>query len=152
MVRRTWFFVGKGFDKAQGTTNKAHHLCPPAHRTSPNGRKSNLAFALACLPRQTRIDMSVFYAFCRVVDDIADDPDLAVEEKRAGLRHWDQIVSGEANPTDELEIAVDEVFQRYNIDRDTAREIIRGMEMDLDVRRYKLTTIFKPTVIGSPQP
>ena len=35
--------------------------------------KSNLAFAFMCVPQDRRPDLNVFYAFCRVVDDIADD-------------------------------------------------------------------------------
>ena len=34
--------------------------------------RSNLAFALASLPEERREDMYAFYAFCRIVDDIAD--------------------------------------------------------------------------------
>ncbi len=55
---------------------------------------SNLAFALAVLPRRKRDDMRVFYAFCRVVDDIADDPGFPVEERLAGLNRWREILSG----------------------------------------------------------
>ena len=36
--------------------------------------KSNLALAFVALPRERRADISTFYAFCRVVDDIADEP------------------------------------------------------------------------------
>ena len=32
---------------------------------------SNLAFVFFSLPKQKRIDISTFYAFCRLVDDIA---------------------------------------------------------------------------------
>ena len=38
--------------------------------------KSNLAFALLCLPKQRRRDMVLLYAFCRVIDDIADDTEI----------------------------------------------------------------------------
>ena len=37
------------------------------------GSKSNLAFALRCLPKERRTDMVTFYAFCRIVDDLADE-------------------------------------------------------------------------------
>ena len=51
--------------------------------------KSNLAFAFACLPAQKRCDMISFYAFCRVIDDIAAQTNLlalnaAIEAARAG--------------------------------------------------------------------
>ena len=43
---------------------------------------SNLAIALRVLPRERRRDMHVFYAFCRVVDDLADEPGLPMQERR----------------------------------------------------------------------
>ena len=42
--------------------------------------KSNLAFALGCLPKERKRDMITFYAFCREVDDVVDevaDPSVA---------------------------------------------------------------------------
>ena len=44
--------------------------------------KSNLALAFVALPPERRQDITTFYAFCRLVDDIADDPALPVAEKR----------------------------------------------------------------------
>ena len=49
---------------------------------------SNLAFAFFCLPKEKRRDISTFYAFCRHVDDIADDPGLPTEDRRARLEGW----------------------------------------------------------------
>jgi phytoene synthase len=50
--------------------------------------KSNLALAFVSLGRERRQDITLFYAFCRVIDDIADDVDLSAEEKRRGLAEW----------------------------------------------------------------
>jgi phytoene synthase len=41
--------------------------------------KSNLALAFVPLGRERRHDITIFYAFRRVVDDIADDVDLIAE-------------------------------------------------------------------------
>ena len=57
---------------------------------------SNLAFALAVLPRDRRDDMRVFYAFCRVVDDIVDSETAASEEKSAALDRWRALVRNDA--------------------------------------------------------
>ena len=46
--------------------------------------KSNLALAFVALPRPRREDASVFYAFCRVVDDLADEPGDRRKAERAG--------------------------------------------------------------------
>jgi len=43
--------------------------------------KSNLAFALNILPKERRDDMVVFYAFCRTMDDLADDPSVATADR-----------------------------------------------------------------------
>ncbi len=50
--------------------------------------KSNLALAFISLGRERRRDITTFYAFCRVIDDIADSPELSVAEKAQGLAAW----------------------------------------------------------------
>ena len=52
--------------------------------------KSNLALAFISLGRERKRDISVFYAFCRVIDDIADDEYATAgcsrSERRSGGR------------------------------------------------------------------
>src|SRR5260370_32101692 len=50
--------------------------------------KSNLALAFISLGRERKRDINIFYAFCRVVDDIADSSKLNVAEKRQRLAAW----------------------------------------------------------------
>ncbi len=50
--------------------------------------KSNLALAFVSLGAERRRDITTFYAFCRVIDDIADSTQLSVAEKAAGLAAW----------------------------------------------------------------
>ena len=50
--------------------------------------KSNLALAFVALGKERREDITVFYAFCRMVDDIADSPGTAPEEKARELAAW----------------------------------------------------------------
>lgn len=99
--------------------------------------KSNLAFALVSLPKQKRIDMTTFYAFCRIVDDIADDPSQPAEDRRQQLQSWKELVLDERPPTSELEREIADLLTRYPIDRQTMLEIILGVEMDLDTSRYE---------------
>ena len=54
------------------------------------GAKSNLAFALRVLPPERREDAVTFYAFCRVVDDLADDLTRPPDERARGLDAWEQ--------------------------------------------------------------
>ena len=61
--------------------------------------KSNLAFALSCLPKERKRDMVTFYAFCRVIDDLADDLDIPLAEREQGLTEWqDGIKNGFDQP------------------------------------------------------
>ena len=52
--------------------------------------KSNLALAFISLPRERRDDITVFYAWCRVIDDIADDPGEPTAQRQAALDLWKQ--------------------------------------------------------------
>lgn len=98
--------------------------------------QSNLAFAFACLPRQKREDMTVFYAFCRIVDDIADDPEPPVDVKQTGLDSWKALILQEREPVVTVEREICELMQRYGINPELMLDIIRGVEMDLTLRRY----------------
>ena len=57
-------------------------------RQTVERKKSNLAFAFFCLDKGRAKDMEIFYAFCRLMDDIADEPERPAPEKRAELDAW----------------------------------------------------------------
>ena len=99
--------------------------------------KSNLAFALKILPPERRDDMEVFYAFCRTMDDLADDPQLPADERASSLEAWKHgLVSGFAQP-DTLQRQVTEMRDRREIPTDLLVEIIEGCRMDLQPLRFQ---------------
>jgi len=49
---------------------------------------SNLALAFILLPREKRDAMSALYAFCRAVDDVADEDSIPTEKRREQLSAW----------------------------------------------------------------
>jgi phytoene synthase len=99
---------------------------------------SNLAFALAVLPRRKRKDMGIFYAFCRVIDDLADDPELPQEEKRNGLARWRMLVRGEiSEPSPGIESEWVDLLKRYDFQQSEVEAIIDGVEMDLEPLRFE---------------
>lgn len=99
--------------------------------------KSNLAFAFACIPKDRRKDMVTFYAYCRLVDDIADDTTLPANEKLIRLGRWrNGLLRGFDDPSP-VEAATVELFDRYAIDPEVPIQIIDGMEMDLEIKRYE---------------
>jgi phytoene synthase len=99
--------------------------------------KSNLALAFISLGRERRRDITTFYAFCRVIDDIADDVDLTVEEKRRRLNEWRQWLQATAPDESSFARDVRELMKRYPITPEMLEEIIAGVEMDLSIRRYQ---------------
>ena len=114
-------------------------VSPPSIQAADVARqaKSNLAFALACLPRERRRDMVTFYAFCRLVDDIADEGMLSLKDRRIQLGAWRRIVRGEQDPADEIARDLIRFPQHYGFDAGLLEEIIDGCSMDLEVRRYQ---------------
>jgi len=93
--------------------------------------KSNLALAFVALGRERRNDITIFYAFCRVIDDIADSPEGSPEQKANDLRVWRKWIR-EISP-DEPELARDVrgLYSKYAITPEMLDEIIDGVEMDL---------------------
>jgi len=51
--------------------------------------RSNLALAFISLGRERRRDITTFYAFCRLVDDIVDSSELSSDEKAIRLARFD---------------------------------------------------------------
>ncbi len=99
---------------------------------------SNLAFALAVLPPAKRDDMRVFYAFCRVADDIADDPGFSIEERQAALLHWRELIRGDgASARSGVETEFVELVKRQQLDPVELEAIIDGVEMDLTPLRFQ---------------
>jgi 15-cis-phytoene synthase len=99
--------------------------------------KSNLALAFISLGRERRRDITTFYAFCRVIDDIADNVDLRVEEKRRRLSQWREWVR---TPRPNESLFADDVrrlMKKYALAPEMLEEIIGGVEMDLSIKRYQ---------------
>ena len=98
--------------------------------------KSNLALAFVSLGRERREDITTFYAFCRVIDDIADSTELTVQEKARDLTAWRRWLR-EGTP-DEPTLArnVRDLIAKYSLTPAMLEEIIEGVEMDLPNARY----------------
>lgn len=98
--------------------------------------RSNLAFALKILPRERRDDMVIFYAFCRTMDDLADDPGLATDERGRLLDFWEKgLTTGFVAP-DEFQREVISLRDRRQIPNELLVAIIHGCRMDLQPQRF----------------
>ncbi len=100
---------------------------------------SNLALAFVALDREKREAMSVLYAFCRVVDDIADDPALPRSEKVARLDEWRRQIEKCGQGAADLPLARElaPVMMRYKIPSEHLLGIIDGVSMDVEPPRYE---------------
>jgi 15-cis-phytoene synthase len=101
---------------------------------------SNLALAFILLPKAKRRAMSALYAFCRQVDDVADEETVPLQKRRAALAAWRQDVrlacDGGA-PSFPVNRELQSVIAQYRLPFRYFDELLRGVEMDLDISRYQ---------------
>jgi phytoene synthase len=101
---------------------------------------SNLALAFVLLPRAKRAGMSALYAFCREVDDVADDESVPVPERRARLVAWRVDVGracGAESPEFPVNRELQPVIRQYHLPFEYFDALLQGVEMDLDIKRYQ---------------
>lgn len=98
-------------------------------------RAANSSFYLAMrlLPRQRREAIFAVYAFCRAVDDIADDERIGDDDKLARLADWREAIDGlyERGESEGLCAALAPAVERYGLSRQDLIAVIDGMEMDV---------------------
>ena len=111
-------------------TQAAYRHCSGIVRAS----HSSFAAAFWMLSRPQRRAMHAIYAFCRLADDIADDPTIR-GDRQPLLRRWrgvlDEIYSGEA--THPVGIAMADTVARYDLPKSWFEDLLEGIEMDLSV-------------------
>jgi len=104
---------------------------------------SNLALAFILLPREKRDAMSALYAFCREIDDIADNELTPAKARRQQLAAWREDLSlaftlqPSAFPQFPTNRELQPFVDRYKLPFSLFDELIRGVEMDLDIKRYE---------------
>jgi phytoene synthase len=98
--------------------------------------KSNLALAFISLGRERKRDITVFYAFCRVIDDIADSAQLDVMQKQLRLAAWREMLRRACADEPLLAREVRSLIDKYSLPLDILEEIIAGVEMDLSTSGY----------------
>ncbi len=81
--------------------------------------------------------MVSFYAFCRVVDDIADDPGIPDALRLEHLNAWKcGLREGFENPG-MVQSETERIRSKYDIDAGLFIEIVSGMEMDVGAVCYR---------------
>jgi 15-cis-phytoene synthase len=101
---------------------------------------SNLALAFVLLPRPKRDAMSALYAFCRAVDDVADDESVPSEQRRIQLVAWREDIRRAVENQPPQFVSNQEfqpVIRQFHLPYALFDELIKGCEMDLDTKRYE---------------
>jgi phytoene synthase len=112
------------------------------HQSRAITRKSasNLALAFLLLPRAKRDAMSALYAFCREVDDVADNESAPAEKRREQLALWRADIrracAGEA-PQFTVNQELQPVIREYHLPFTLFDELLKGCEMDFNIKRYE---------------
>ena len=118
--------TGQECDTAQDREAKAHV------RAVTVASGTSFYWAMRFLPRARREAMFAIYAFCREVDDIADDEGTP-DDKRRRLDIWreeiDSLYTG--NPQEPTARALVEPVRRFGMRREDFLAVIDGMKMDL---------------------
>lgn len=97
----------------------------------------NFYYAFRTLPSTKRRAIYAVYAFCRYCDDIADE-DLPPEEKRRLLSETrSRLHSPGLASDDPVFMALEGAIRDFAIPRSYLEDVIRGVEMDLDVSRFE---------------
>jgi phytoene synthase len=110
-----------------------------ASRNITRKSASNLALAFILLPREKRDAMSALYAFCREVDDVADEESIPVETRRERLAAWRADIRRACDgltPEFTVNTELQAFIQRYHLPFALFDELLKGVEMDLDISRY----------------
>ena len=96
-------------------------------------RQSSFYAAMRTMPQREREGMFAIYAFCRAVDDIADDQQGDRTARTAALNLWradlDKLYAGQ-EPGQAAFLA--EAVRHFGLERADLEAIIDGMQMDVD--------------------
>jgi phytoene synthase len=96
------------------------------------------------LPREQRDAMYAVYAFCRAVDDVADDRVGSRDERRAELDRWrDDIAALYAGQASARVADLAGPVRRFGLEQADFLAIVDGMQMDVeeDIRAPDLATL-----------
>jgi phytoene synthase len=99
--------------------------------------KSQFYLTFFALPRSLFRDMCVLYAFMRRTDDLADEPGVSLDDKRIAIHRWrndlDAAIQGHTIH-DRVLPAVADIIRRHEIPPQYLRDVIAGVESDLEPR------------------
>ena len=135
MTESVWDSVGEQPDEA---------ALREAIRQRVEAAGTSFYWAMRLLPKHRREGMYAVYAFCREVDDIADDT-APPANKEAALATWHQEIEAlyAGQPRHPVARGLRDPVMRFHLRREDFHAVIHGMEMDAveDIRAPDLATL-----------
>jgi phytoene synthase len=135
MTESVWDSVGEQPDEA---------ALREAIRQRVEAAGTSFYWAMRLLPKHRREGMYAVYAFCREVDDIADDT-APPANKEAALATWHQEIEAlyAGQPRHPVARGLRDPVMRFHLRREDFHAVIHGMEMDAveDIRAPALATL-----------
>ena len=98
-------------------------------------KKSSFGPAFFFLGKQQKQALADYYAFCRLMDDIADEP---CENPQQELADWEEEIARiyQGNPTTNLGKFLARDIKDFDITQDRFLLLIEGMRADLEGKKY----------------
>jgi len=120
--------------KLNRTLRQSYRHCAQSARRAA----SSFYWSFWLLPRAKRRAMCALYAFSRHTDDLSDN-EQPVEIRRAAIAGWRDSLERALNENfdDPLFPALVDTLQQFDISPQYLHDIIEGVEMDLEPRRYQ---------------
>lgn len=101
--------------------------------------KTNFLYSFSLLPKEKFDAINTIYAFCRHTDDIVDNEEDTEDVKFMKIREWKNELerSFEGSSKYQLLNKLNSIIKKFKIPVEPFFELIKGMEADLQVSRYK---------------
>ena len=114
--------------EAEPNIAEAYRECAEITRRSG----SSFASAFWMLPKAKRNALHAIYAFCRLADDIADDPEVA-GDRTALLARWREELDGayRGKAQHAVGVALSDAVERFRLPEGVFLDLLAGVEFDL---------------------
>jgi hydroxysqualene synthase len=114
-------------------------VAPRDRFEAPSGKHAgseNFPVASRLVRRALRPHAVAFYDFARAIDDVADAPDLAPDDKRRRLLAFDAVLAGTSAEGPETAVRLRSSLEATGVPARHGRDLVKAFLRDVDQHRY----------------